>query len=47
MFLLDNNRATILKVKILYMFLMIRGYLLVFFIRTYFFMLIWFIEVLA
>jgi hypothetical protein len=39
--LLANNKAALLKVEILYMFLMIRGYLLVFFIQTCLFMIMW------
>ena len=38
-----DNRATILKVEILYIFLMIRGYLLVFLIQTCLFMIMWFV----
>jgi hypothetical protein len=44
MFLLANNKAIALEVEILYMFLMIQGYLLVFFFtHTYLFMAMWFI----
>jgi len=41
MFLLIDNKTVLLKVEILYMFLMIRGYLLVFFIQTCLFMIMW------
>jgi hypothetical protein len=44
MFLLANNKAIALEVEILYMFLMIQGYLLVFFFtQTYLFMTMCFI----
>jgi hypothetical protein len=43
MFLLVDNRVVVLKVEILYMFLIIRVYLLVFFIQTCLFMKIWFV----
>jgi len=36
MFLLIDNKTVLLKVEILYMFLMIRGYLLVFFYSNMF-----------
>jgi hypothetical protein len=39
MFLLVDNRVVVLEVEILQMFLMIQGYLLVFFIQTCLFMI--------
>ena len=45
MFLLSDNRVIILKVEILYMFLMIWGYLLMYFIQTCLFMIMWFVRV--
>jgi hypothetical protein len=43
MFLLANNKAAVLEVEVLYMFLMIWGYLFVFFIQICLFMIMWFI----
>jgi len=39
MFLLVDNRVVVLEVEILQMFLMIQGYLLLFFIQTCLFMI--------
>jgi hypothetical protein len=44
MFLLAYNRVAVLEVEILYMLLMIQGYLLVFFTQTCLFMIIWFVR---
>jgi len=44
MFLLADNRPAFLEVEILYIFLMILGYLLVFLVQTYLFMIMWLVR---
>jgi hypothetical protein len=41
---LVDNKALVLEVEILYRLLMIRDYLLIFFIQIYLFMIIWFVR---